>query len=168
MTHGLDDVVLVLRVDQFHDAGLKIIQIQRILRRSPRQDVVLVVQARRCQLLRAIKLDIYTILLHDSLNTPPPNAYNSFVIDFRYVEADLGWKFFLEEGKTMDRPGVRPGNIDEEIMFVEGLKFDFDIGRGHNLVDLPVLLPTDEFAIFIGQFELKSNLVMEILHHQIR
>jgi len=46
---------------------------------------------------------------------------------------------------------------------VERLKLDFDIGRLHDFVDLAVLLSADEVAVFVRQFNLEADLVMEVL-----
>ena len=48
-------------------------------------------------------------------------------------------------------------------MLVERLELDLDIRRLHNLVDLAVLLATDEFTVLIRELNLETDLVMESL-----
>ena len=48
-------------------------------------------------------------------------------------------------------------------MVIERLELDLDICRLHNFVNLAVLLSTDEFPMFICEFNLEANLVMKSL-----
>ena len=48
-------------------------------------------------------------------------------------------------------------------MLVEGLELDLHIGCLHDLVDLAVLLPADEFAVLVRKFDLEADLMMESL-----
>ena len=45
-------------------------------------------------------------------------------------------------------------------MLVERLEFDLDVGRLHNLVDLAILLATDELAVLVSELDLEAYLVM--------
>ena len=46
-------------------------------------------------------------------------------------------------------------------MVIKRLELDLDICRLHNFVNLSVLLSTDEFSMFICEFNLEANLVMK-------
>ena len=46
-------------------------------------------------------------------------------------------------------------------MVVERLELDLHIGCLHDLVDLAILLPADEFAVLIRELNLEANLVVE-------
>ena len=48
-------------------------------------------------------------------------------------------------------------------MLVECLELDLDVGGLHDLVYLAVLLSAYELAMFVGEFYLEANLVMERL-----
>lgn len=48
-------------------------------------------------------------------------------------------------------------------MVIEGLEFDFGVGRLHNLVDFAIFLAADEFTMFVGQLNLETDFVMERL-----
>jgi hypothetical protein len=47
---------------------------------------------------------------------------------------------------------------------VECLKLYLDVRGLHDLVDFPILLAADEVPVFIRQFDLEANLVMEGLN----
>ena len=51
-------------------------------------------------------------------------------------------------------------------MLVEGLELDLHIGCLHDLVDLAVLLATNELAVLIGKLDLEANLVVEALYEK--
>lgn len=48
-------------------------------------------------------------------------------------------------------------------MVIESLKLDFDVCGLHDLVNFTVLLSTNELAVFVGQFNLEADLVVESL-----
>ena len=50
----------------------------------------------------------------------------------------------------MKRAAIVAGDIDAEVVIVECLELDLDIGCLHYLVDLAVLLPADEFAMLVS------------------
>lgn len=162
-THRLENIILVLGINKFHNTLLQILQIQRVLRRRPRQDIILIINQRRRQLFTRVELDIHPILLHNPLNTPPSNADNAFMIRFRDMEANLRRQLFLQKRKTVDRAAVIPCHVDQEIMVVERLEFNLDVGGGHDFIDLAVFLAADEFTVFVGEFELEPDLVLETL-----
>lgn len=48
-------------------------------------------------------------------------------------------------------------------MVIESLEFYLHVRRLHDLVDLAILLTANELAMFIGQLDLETYLVMERL-----
>lgn len=46
-------------------------------------------------------------------------------------------------------------------MVVESFKFDFHIRSLHDFINFAVLLATNKFSVFVGQLDLKTNLVVE-------
>jgi hypothetical protein len=79
------------------------------------------------------------------------------------VERYFGRKLLLKEGKALQNGVVRSSDVDQKVVVVEGLKLDFDVGRLHDLVDLAVLLPTDEFSMFVSELNLETNFMVESL-----
>lgn len=59
---------------------------------------------------------------------------------------------------------VIAGDVDQEVVFVKGLELDLHVSRLHDLVDLAVLLSTNELAVLIGELDLEANLVVEALY----
>ena len=55
---------------------------------------------------------------------------------------------------------VRSSDVDQEVVVVEGLKLDLDVGRLHDLVDLAILLAADELAVLVSELNLEAYLVM--------
>ena len=51
-------------------------------------------------------------------------------------------------------------------MLVECLELDLDICRLHDLVNLAVLLATNELAVLIGELDLEANLMVETLYEK--
>ena len=45
-------------------------------------------------------------------------------------------------------------------MLVERLELYLDVGRLHDLVDLAILLATDELAVLVSELDLEAYLVM--------
>ena len=66
----------------------------------------------------------------------------------------------------MDDRAVTPSDVDEEVVIIECLKLDLHVGRLHDLVDLAILLPTDKFAMLVGQLDLEADLMMKGLRVQ--
>ena len=77
-----------LGVDELHDGLFEVVQVHGILRWCPSDHVVFVVivPAKRSEFLCVGEFDVDTILLHDALNAPAPDANDTFMISFRYVE----------------------------------------------------------------------------------
>lgn len=158
-----------LRINKLHDRLLQIIQIDSILRRRPRHHIILIiiVTSQLRKFLSIAELDIHPILLHDSLDTPPANSDDPFMVRLGHVERDLRGKFFLEESKTLENGGVVARDVDQEVVIVERFEFDFHVRRLHDLIDLPVLLATDELAVFVCELDLEAYLVVEGLWTEI-
>lgn len=53
--------------------------------------------------------------------------------------------------------------VNEEVVIIERLELDLDVGRLHNLVELAVLLARDEFSVLVRELNLEADLVMERL-----
>ena len=51
-------------------------------------------------------------------------------------------------------------------MLVERLELYLDVGRLHDLVDLAILLATDELAVLVSELDLEAYLVMIGLRKQ--
>ena len=51
-------------------------------------------------------------------------------------------------------------------MLVERLELDLDVSSLHDLVDLAVLLATNELAVLVGKLDLEANLVVEALYEK--
>ena len=117
-----------LCVDILHNRLLQVIQVDRILGRRPRHDVILIiVVSAQCSKLFCIrKLDVNSILLHDPLYVPSPDANDPFMVCLWDMEGYLGWKFLLQKCKASQDRGVRARKINEEIVVVERLKLYFD------------------------------------------
>ena len=60
----------------------------------------------------------------------------------------------------MQNRRVTSSDIDEEVVLVERLELDLDVGRLHNLVDLAILLAADELAVLVSELDLEAYLVM--------
>ena len=58
-------------------------------------------------------------------------------------------------------------NVDEEVVVIEGLELDLDVGGLHDLVDFAVLLSTDKLAVLVGELDLEADLVVEGLLRRI-
>ena len=52
-------------------------------------------------------------------------------------------------------------------MIVQGLELDLDRRVRHDLVELAVLLPTNELAVLISKLKLKTDLCLESLRIQV-
>ena len=61
----------------------------------------------------------------------------------------------------MQNGRVVAGDVYEEVVLIERLEFDLDVSGLHDLVDFAVLLAANELPMFIGEFNLEANLVME-------
>ena len=79
------------------------------------------------------------------------------------MEGYFGRQFFLQEGETVEHGRVVARDINEEVVIVESLKFDLDIRRLHDFVNLAVLLPRDELPMLVGKLHLEADLVVECL-----
>ena len=152
-----------LRIHQLHDSLFQIVQVHCVLRWGTRYDVVLVVivTTHRSELLCIRKLDVDAVLLHDALDAPASDTDDPLVIGLRDVERDLRRQLLLQQRQALqDRP-ITASDVNEEVVFVERLELDLDVSGLHNLVDLAVLLPADEFAVLIRELNLEANLVVE-------
>lgn len=89
---------IYLRVDEFHDGLLQVIQVHSILGRSTSNDIVLIVivTTHRSKLLGVGELDVHAILLHDALDATATDTDDTFMVSLRHMEGDLGRKFFLK------------------------------------------------------------------------
>ena len=61
----------------------------------------------------------------------------------------------------MQNGRVVAGDVYEEVVLIERLEFDLDVSGLHDLVDFAVLLAANELPMFIGEFNLEADLVME-------
>ena len=151
-----------LGVDKFHDGLLEIVQVHGILGRRTGNDVVFVVivTTHSRKLLGIRKLDVHTILLHDALDAATSDADDTLMVGLRNVERDLGRQFLLKKGESLQDRCVIAGDVDQEVVVVEGLKLDLDVSRLHDLVDLAVLLATYELAVLVCKFNLEADLMV--------
>lgn len=71
-----------LGIDKLHDRLLQVVQVHRILSRSPRNHVVLVVivSTHGSKLLSVRELDVDTVLLHDTLDAAATDTDDALVI----------------------------------------------------------------------------------------
>ena len=63
----------------------------------------------------------------------------------------------------MENRGIVTSDVDEEIIIIEGLELDLDVGGLHDLVDLAVLFAANKLAVFVGKLNLEANFVVESL-----
>ena len=66
----------------------------------------------------------------------------------------------------MQNGGVVAGDVYEEVVLIERLEFDLDVSGLHDLVNLAVLLATNELAVLIGELDLEANLMVETLYEK--
>lgn len=52
-------------------------------------------------------------------------------------------------------------------MIVESFEFYFHIRSLHDFIDFAVLLAADKFSVFVGELNLKSNLVVKGLKNKL-
>lgn len=144
---------------------LEVLEIDRIFGWGAGNDVVfiIIVASERSELFCVGELDVNPILLHDALDAAASNANDTFVIRFRDMERYLSGKLFLEKREALEDRRIGASNIDEEVVVVESLEFDFDVRSLHDLVNLPILLATDELSMLVRKLDLEANLVMERL-----
>ena len=159
-----------LGVDKFHNGLLEIVQVHGILGRCTGNDVVFVVivTTHSRKLLGIRKLDVHTILLHDALDAATSDADDTLMVGLRNVERDLGRQFLLEKGKSLQDRCVIAGDVDQEVVFVESLNLNLHVSSLHDLVNLAVLLATDEVTMLVGQLQLESHFMMIVLRERQR
>ena len=157
-----------LGVDKFHNGLLEIVQVHGILGRCTGNDVVFVVivTTHSRKLLGIRKLDVHTILLHDALDAATSDADDTLMVGLRNVERDLGRQFLLKKGESLQDRCVIAGDVDQEVVFVESLKLNLHVSSLHDLVNLAVLLATNELAVLIGELDLEANLMVETLYEK--
>ena len=157
-----------LRIHQLHDSLFQIVQVHCVLRWGTRYDVVLVVivTTHRSELLCIRKLDVDAVLLHDALDAATSDADDTLMVGLRNVERDLGRQFLLEKSKSLQDRCVIAGDVDQEVVFVESLKLNLHVSSLHDLVDLAVLLATNELAVLIGKLDLEANLMVKALYEK--
>lgn len=73
----------------------------------------------------------------------------------------------MQKGEPLKDGSIVAGDIDEEVVVVEGLEFDLCIGGLHDLIDFAVLLAADELSVFICELDLEADLVVEGLLIQV-
>ena len=88
------------------------------------------------------------------------------MVGLRNVERDLGRQFLLKKSESLQDRCVIAGDVDQEVVFVESLKLNLHVSSLHDLVDLAVLLATNELAVLIGKLDLEANLVVEALYEK--
>ena len=157
-----------LGVDKFHNGLLEIVQVHGILGRCTGNDVVFVVivTTHSRKLLGIRKLDVHTILLHDALDAATSDADDTLMVGLRNVERDLGRQFLLKKSESLQDRCVIAGDVDQEVVFVESLKLNLHVSGLHDLVNLAVLLATNELAVLIGELDLEANLMVETLYEK--
>ena len=158
-----------LGVDKFHNGLLEIVQVHGILGRRTGNDIVVVVivTTHSRKLLGIRKLDVHTVLLHDTLDAAASDANDTLVICLWDMERNFCGEFFLEESEALENGCIGASDVDEEVVVVEGFELDLDVRSLHDLVNLAILLAADELSVFIGQFDLEAYLVMEGLPRMI-
>lgn len=85
------------------------------------------------------------------------------MVHLRNMEGDFGGQLLLQQAETLKNRVVVAGDVDEEVVVVKRLELDLDVGRLHDLVNLPILFPADELAMLVGQLNLEAYFVMECL-----
>lgn len=85
------------------------------------------------------------------------------MVRLRYVERDLSWQLLLQKRQTLEDRPVTSGDVDEEVVLIERLELDLDIGGLHDLVYLAILLAADELTVLVGKLNLEAYLVVESL-----
>jgi hypothetical protein len=96
------------------------------------------------------------------------NTDDSLVVSFGNVKRDFGGQFLLKHRETVKSSRIAAGNVDEEVIVVERLELDLDVGRLHDLVEFAVLLARDELAVFVRELDLEPDLVVERLRLMMR
>ena len=160
--YGTKQGWVYLRVHQLHDGLLEIVEVHGVLGGRPSDNVVLVVviSAHGGELFGVRELHVYAILLHDALNAATANADDALVVRLRNMEGDLSRQLLLKKGKTLQHRCIVTSDVNEEVMLIESLELDLDVGRLHNLVDLAILLAADELAVLVSELDLEAYLVM--------
>jgi hypothetical protein len=118
------------------------------------------------------------VFLHDPLDVLPSNADNTFVVLVGDVEGYRGRHFLLHQVQTIFGSIIlSTAHIDIKIILVEAVEDDLyvacaslvimpgqtllsKITLAHDLVDLPILLPTDKLLVLVGKLNLDANLVI--------
>ena len=84
------------------------------------------------------------------------------------VEGYLGGELLLKKSEALQDGRVVAGDVDEEVVLIECLEFDLDVGGLHDLVDLAVLLAADELPVLVRELNLEAYLVVEGLNTDVR
>jgi len=105
------------------------------------------------------ELDENRMLLHDPLDVLAANTNDALVVLIGNMERDGCGHFLLHKPQTLLHGVVGAGlNFDVEVILAEVVKHDLDIALAHDLVDLAILLATNELLMLVGQLNPDTDL----------
>ena len=108
------------------------------------------------------------------------NPDDTFVVLIRHMERYRSWHFLLHQVEAA--PGrivLRSTDINVEIVFIESVEDNLDVAchasvslsryrvgsptLPHDLINLPVLLPTHKLLVLVGELNFDTNLILRFL-----
>lgn len=157
--HSLIDKFCVHLFNHVHDFLLDELQVLCITSGCAAYDVVnldVVVISSVCASIHCIgELDEDGVSLHDPLNVLATNSDDALVVLVGDVERDGSWHLLFHKFKAISRGVVvLTTNVNVEVVLIESIKDDLDVRMAHDLVNLAVLLATDEFFMFVCKLHL--------------
>lgn len=158
---GLRNELGVNLLNHVHDLLLDELQVVGIARRRTANDVVdldvIIILSDTATIHGVGELDEDRVLLHDALDVLATNADDALVVLIRHVERDGSRHLQLHEVQAVLRSLVlRAAYINVEVVLVEAVEDNLHVALAHDLVDLAVLLATDELLVFVGELDLDA------------
>jgi hypothetical protein len=165
----LGDKFSISLLDHIHDLLLDKIEVLGVTGWRTTDDVVnldvvfLLAVAATVHGVRKLHKD--RVLLHNALNVLTTDTNDALVVLVRHVERDGRRHLLFDQIEAVLR-GLVLGttNYNVEVVFVESVKHDLHTAVAHDLVDLAVLLTTDEFFVLVGKLNLHTHVVLRLLH----
>ena len=143
-------------INQIHDLVLDQFQVDGVTSGRTADNVVdfeifVIAPVHGATVHRIRELDEDRVLLHDALNVLASDADDTLMVLVWNVEGNSSWHLSLNKLQSVFSCVVRRAtNIDVEVVVIETIEDDLNIGMRHNLVDLAVLLAADEFLMLVG------------------
>lgn len=166
---GLGDELRIGLLDHIHDLLLDKVQVLGIAGRRAADDIVdldVVFLFTVASTVHSVgELDEDRVLLHDALDVLTTDTNDALVVLIRNVERDGRGHLLLNEVKTVLRGFVLGAtDYDVEVVLVEAIEDDLHTTVAHDLVDLAILLTTDELFVLVGKLDLHTHIVLRLLH----